>query len=845
MLRSVIGQIGHLLVIISFISALISAIGYYFSVTEKNLEGSWKRFARTSFYVHAFSVIASVIVLFIIIYNHYYEYHYAWNHSSNNLPTQYMISCFWEGQEGSFLLWIFWHSILGIIFINVNKTWEGPAMTIFMAVQTFLATMILGLVIPWVDIKIGTSPFILLKDVMGDLPIFQMNPDFIPEDGTGLNPLLQNYWMVIHPPTTFLGFALTLVPFSYLLAGLWQKKYSEWIRPALPWALVGAMVLGTGILMGGYWAYETLNFGGYWNWDPVENAVYIPWLILVAAIHLLIAYKTSGSGLKAAMILIISTFILILYSNYLVKSGVLEDTSVHSFTDMGMSGQLLIYLLFFTAMSIYLLAKNWKHIPTSEKEVSTYSREFWVFIGATTLGLTAFQVFVTTSIPVFNAIIGLFGIDSDIAPPADPVSHYSKIQIWFAATIAILSAVGQFFWWKKIDRKTLLQSLSMPAIVAMLATSLILILVEIHEVSYIVLLVCSIFSIAANSKILWSLRNTNVKLVGGSIAHIGLAMMLIGILFSSGYSDVISLNNTGMLYSKSFSESMNRENILLWRDSGQKMKDYEVVYRGPRVETRKEGILINKDYTKATSDPNGVILLRDLKYNNEIIYQKGDTVDVFGENTYFEVQYLKDGEHSFTLFPRAQVNEAMGGLIASPDIRRQWDKDIYTHVSSIINPNEELEWSETKIESMSLNADTFFVNDYVAVLERVERIYEYENETFEQDEAGVKVVVSLLGNGEIYKLEPVFLIKDNLVGRIPDETSALGVRLSIQNIIPEKNEIQFAINTTQKDYIILKAMEKPLINVLWIGSLIVVFGFIIAIYRRYDEFSKMRDKNME
>ena len=134
-------------------------------------------------------------------------------------------------------------------------------------------------------------------------------PDFIPEDGTGLNPLLQNYWMVIHPPMLFLGFALTVVPFSFAVAGMLRGKLKEWIRPALPWAQFATMILGVAILMGAYWAYETLNFGGYWNWDPVENAVYVPWLVMVAAMHTMIAYKNNGSALKVSIILVISTFL--------------------------------------------------------------------------------------------------------------------------------------------------------------------------------------------------------------------------------------------------------------------------------------------------------------------------------------------------------------------------------------------------------------------------------------------------------------------------------------------------------------------------------------------------------
>lgn len=357
MVHTFIGNLGHLFIIVSFVAALVATYAYFQVAHVSQIEApSWRRLARSAFYMHLVAVLGVIGSLFFIIYNHYFEYHYAWDHSSLSLPTHYMISCFWEGQEGSFLLWIFWNAILGIILIHTNKVWEAPVMVVFALVQAFLASMILGVVIPGLDFKIGSSPFILLRDVFPK--DFAANPDFIPQDGNGLNALLQNYWMVIHPPTLFLGFATTLIPFAYCIAGLWTNKFAEWIRPALPWALFSAMVLGVGILMGAYWAYETLNFGGYWNWDPVENAVYVPWLVLIAAIHTMITYKKSGTALRTSVILAIASFILILYATFLTRSGVLGNASVHSFTDLGLSGQLLIYLLSFTVLAIFLVVKS-------------------------------------------------------------------------------------------------------------------------------------------------------------------------------------------------------------------------------------------------------------------------------------------------------------------------------------------------------------------------------------------------------------------------------------------------------------------------------------------------------
>jgi len=250
MLNTFIGDIGHLFVITAFVTSVVAAFAYYKATSTKlsSNKEQWLRNARIAFYTHTVAVIGIVVTLFLIIKNQHYEYHYAWSHSSKHLPAEYMIASFWEGQEGSFMLWMFWQALLGLILIKTNRYWEGPLMTIFSIVQGFLASMILGVVI--FNLKIGSTPFILLRDVM-DAPIFQINPEFIPEDGTGLNPLLQNYWMVIHPPTLFLGFATTLIPFSFCISGLWIKKYHQWIRPALPWAIFSAAVLGLGIMMGG------------------------------------------------------------------------------------------------------------------------------------------------------------------------------------------------------------------------------------------------------------------------------------------------------------------------------------------------------------------------------------------------------------------------------------------------------------------------------------------------------------------------------------------------------------------------------------------------------------------
>lgn len=844
MIHSAIGDFGHLFVIISFVAALISIFNFYKAETSNSLEkkNGWMQNGKFSFLIHGLSVFGVVICLFTIIYNNYFEYFYAWSHSSRALPTEYIISSFWEGQEGSFLLWLFWNVIIGFILLLTNKRWAPSIMLVFSVAQVFLTTMILGVVLG--DVKIGSSPFILLREVI-EAPVFKINPDFVPEDGTGLNELLQNYWMVIHPPVLFLGYATTLIPFAYAIAGLWKKDVKAWVRPALPWALFSAAVLGLGILMGGYWAYETLNFGGYWNWDPVENASLVPWLVLVASIHTMITYKKSETALKASIILVLSVFIMVLYASFLVKSGVLGESSVHSFTDLGLSGQLILWMGSFFLVALVLCISRWKLIPSTEKEVATYSREFWIFMGATLLCLMAFQIIIPTSIPVYNTIIEFFGGFSNLAPPVDQVAFYTKWQIWFAIGLAILSGTGQFFWWQKMERTNVKESLLYPILITLLLSAIVITTVGMTNIVYILVVISGIYTITANGKILFKVLKSNYKLSGGAIAHIGLGMMLIGILFSSGYSSTVSKNTSGLLLTKSteVEEDFNQTNQILFLNDPINMGEYTLTYRGRFYEAIEDGAYVKASYLKDTDFVNVKTLKRDLQKDGKT-FVKGDTMEVYGVNHYYKVDYLQSNGKKFSLFPRAQINPDMGGLISSPDIQRKWDKDLYTHVSSVPDPTQEIEWSEPKQVEVKFG-EKFFLNDYVTVLEKVEKVDEVNGNALKGEDFAVKAQIKIYGEGEDYILNPYYLIRNSMAGRIPDENREIGVKVNIESIQPESNSFTLSVSTTQKDYVILKALYKPLINVLWIGTLVLMLGFTMAIIRRYSEFNKMKTKGLE
>lgn len=830
MVHLVVGNIGHLAVILSFVSSLVAAWSFFRASQEEVGETSWERFGKIAFWVHATSVVSIVVSLFWIIYNHYYEYHYAWEHSSNHLPAQYMISCFWEGQEGSFLLWIFWHMVLGFFILRSPKLWSMPAMAVFMLVQAFLCSMILGVVIG--NVKLGSTPFILLRDYMQDAPVFKLRPDYVPEDGTGLNPLLQNYWMVIHPPTLFLGFALCLVPFSFCIAGLWKGKYKEWMELALPWSHIAALILGLGIMMGAYWAYETLNFGGYWNWDPVENAVYVPWLVLVAAIHAMLIYKHKQASLRTAMLLVIGTFLLILYSTFLTRSGILGNASVHSFTDLGLSGQLLVYLVAFVLLAVALLAWRWKSIPASPKEMSIYSKEFWIFIGITVLCLASFQVLAMTSVPVYNAVLKGLGFESKMAPPADQIQFYGNWQMWFGVAICIFSGIAQHFFWYKMDWNKLKQEMYIPLIITLLLSVLGVTLTDVLNWKYIVLWVAGCFMVVSNLKVLFKLWQPGLKLAGGAIAHIGVGFMLIGVLYSAGYSKVVSQNTTGLVYSKEFTTDMNKENVLLFYKQSLKMGEFDVEYKGARVEAKGYPTYIPKNKLLPTTDLYKKVANEPIVYKEKTYFKKGDTLEVPPENTYYEVEFKTKEGKTFTLYPRAQVNPQMG-LLASPDILKQWNGDVYTHVSSIPDPQEAKEWSEPIDHHIHIG-DTMYLNDYVAIFEKVERLDTIEGINLGEQDVAIQANIQVSTKEGKLLLKPQLIIKDGMLGRVPDELAELGIRVVLVNVFPEKNEFEFSVRTSQKEWVILKALRKPHINILWIGTLLVLIGFGLGIWRRTD-----------
>ncbi|SEN95534.1 cytochrome c-type biogenesis protein CcmF [bacterium A37T11] len=813
------GQLGQFFVVLAFGSALLSFISYFFATKNKD-DFSWQRIARSAFWINLISVVGIGSCLFYIIYSHQFEYYYAWSHSSRALPVYFIISSFWEGQEGSFWLWTFWEAVLGAVLVFKAKTWERPVMVSVMLCQTLLGLMLIGVEV--FGQRIGSSPFILLRNAL-DLkemaPVLFADPTNLSnylnyiQDGEGLNPLLQNYWMVIHPPTLFLGFASMIVPFSFAFAGLWQGRHKEWMKAAMPWALFAAMVLGTGIIMGSFWAYEALNFGGFWAWDPVENASIIPWLTLIGGIHVMLAYRNSGHAYFTAAFLLLLSFVLVVYASYLTRSGVLGDTSVHAFTDLGMSWQLIIFNLIFLGLMIWVLVYSRKEMPISKKDEETYSREFWLFIGALFLVLACLHIIAFTSIPVVNKLFG-----TKIAPPVNIVAHYNQWQSGFAVIITLLTGVTQFLKYKRTDPRKFYASLVVSVIVAAVITAIVAYITgAYHNLVYILLTFAAIFSIVSNARILGDALKGKWKLAGSAVAHIGFGLLLIGGLVAAATNKIVSVNQSGDIPVAGFEDvEKPGDNLFLNEGVPANMGQYRITYVGDSV----------------------------------------SGVDVFYKVNYERLDKSGKVTEKFQLQPKAQQNAKMG-LIGTPSTRHYINRDIYTIITAA-NRIESLAgdghdhadgqeedplkgYEEPVIHEVKVG-DTISYRTGYMLIKGVNKAAKLENIPLGANDVLVGLTVEVHANDEkVYTAEPVLLIKEGRIYDFGKDVAQEGLKLRFSNIMPQKDRLELTVYQKpkpEKKWIVMKAIEFPYINFFWCGTIIMTVGFFMSILRRSKELNK-------
>ncbi len=793
------GVIGHLLVLTAFVACGLAGVAYYRS-TKDQLSTHWRRTARAAWVAMTVGSIVAFAILGYLVVTHQFQYGYVYEHSSRSLPVQYLISSTWAGQEGSFLLWIIMNSFVGLALMRWAKDYEATTMTVVAVCQLFLISMIVGLKIG--AVPIGASPFTLLADKFPDAPMLKAG--LVPADGSGLNDLLQNYWMVIHPPTLFAGFAAMIVPFAFAVSAMWKKRYTDWVKPALPWALGAVVILGIGITMGGYWAYVTLSFGGYWAWDPVENSSLVPWIIGIAAVHTMIIQKRSGTSQKAAIFLSILAYMFVVYSTFLTRSGILGDVSVHSFVDLGLYNQLLLWILTMGVMGFGLFAYRWKELPKPRQEPSLLSRESMIFIGAMLLCAIAAVVILGTSAPILGNVFR----DN---PSTVPISFYNKWSLPLSIGFVFLAGLGQLFWWNKMSVESANKVLVKPVVLAVVSTVLVLMLTPFVERSaqvvaqspalsmvqaglfdglgsfwqtygfgllMLMLVFVAFFALYGNGMVMWRIGRGNPRLAGGAVAHVGFAILVLGIVASSGFSRSISADPTS---------GTGRSNFVVNLGQTARVAGYEMTYVG--TETNEEGRPV---YLLDVKDPSG---------------------------------------DSYRLKP-VVYHSTSEQWIQHPDLRLGVKQDLFVAVS----PAAMFDEGDGANQVQLGKNDSTVVGDYMVYFSGFDLASDDQHSETQEIVVGASLQITNLATKEVRSVKPLYIVDpDRSVRFEPARIEDWDVGFTFIGMNVDTGAVQLEVEgvaSAPEDWLVVQAYEKPLINLVWIGIIILSLGFVMAMYRR-------------
>jgi len=799
-------MVGSIFLSVALVFSLIAMVMYY--LTFKGYKNTLN-FARYSYHGMAIFVIAASAYLWYAILTHQYQYHYIFSYSNNSLSTGLLFSSFWGGQEGSFMLWLLLTSIIGIILQSYSSK-RGDLEPRVMAVFTLATTFLLVMVSPWfknpfeyiwmtpvfIEVKninpqYFSLPFLqnfIFTDQQSNTTFIQMSSQlhamlaqagvhvnqFI-TDGKGLNPQLLNYWMQIHPPMLFTGFSMATVPFAFAMAALMKNEYRDWVNQSLPWVLAGTGILGLGIMMGGYWAYEMLGWGGYWAWDPVENSSLIPWLIGVASIHTMLVQKRSlkttdgvGRYAKTNLILSILTYILVLYSTFLTRSGVLGDASVHSFVNPGM----IVYLFLVVFIGTFILlgfgtvAFRWKNLEDKNlHEESILSRELSLFTAAVILCASALIVLVGTSSPLFGQSVDTF--------------FYNEMHIPIAIIIGLLNGLSLLIKWRSTETKDLLKDSALSVIASIVLTALIVVFGGLHNLMMILLTLSTAFALLVNAQIAIKIIRSNLKNLGGYVAHIGISLFILGVVGSSVYSKQL--------------------NVDLVKDKPIKAFGYEMTFTGyePIENNTKFAFNIN----------------------------------------------MKQGNKTFNVAPIMYISDYNNSLMREPAILNRLSEDVYVaplgfdegtaQQSNANGENLKLEkGKEINVQGAKLSFDKFDISS-----ETMKAMQ--EGKDFQM---GAVLTIETDGKKEEFELLRKSIGGDVQYTDYTSKESGLKIQLlnltaqMIEvSVTSTKNQQQPIMQKPKQEVLSVTASIKPYISLVWIGVIVMFLGFFVAVTRRLKE----------
>jgi len=412
------------------------ATGRRGAIAPERLAETARRAGIASFFATACAAFALVWAAF----TNDFSVAYIAEHSNRALPWAYKFAALWSGQEGSLLLWAFLLSAYGFVLrarhkVDVKLT--AYASTILAAIQVFFLLLV----------NVAATPFSL---VPGGLA---------PQDGNGLNPLLQYPEMVIHPPMLYLGYVGFAVPFAFALGALMMRYPGEkWIHITRRWTMVTWLFLTVGIFLGMHWAYNVLGWGGYWGWDPVENASLMPWLTGTAFLHSVMMQEKRGMMKSWNVWLIFSTFMLSILGTLLTRSGLVS--SVHAFAQSPIGNWFWIFLVFILAVCTFTYIYNRDHLATEHKLESLVSRESSFLFNNLVLLAACFTVLWGTFFPVLSEFVQ--GNKVTVSAP-----FYNRVAVPIGVFLLFLTGIGPLLAWRSTSMKSIRRNFILPGIVAL------------------------------------------------------------------------------------------------------------------------------------------------------------------------------------------------------------------------------------------------------------------------------------------------------------------------------------------------------------------------------------------
>ena len=379
-------------------------------------------------------VVLASLGLWTALLTHDFSIRYVASYTSANLPKVYTIAAFWGGQSGSLLFWALILSIFSAIALWTNRTRNRELMPYVTGTLALILVFFLAM------ICLGSNPFERL--------------DFIPLDGRGLNPQLQNPGMAIHPPNLYLGYVGTSIPFAFAIAALLTRRLdSEWLAAVRRWALLSWFFNTMGIVLGMWWAYVELGWGGYWAWDPVENASLLPWLVNTAFLHSIMVQEKRGMLRKWNVTLVVSAFLLSIFGTFITRSGVIS--SVHSFAQSPVGKWFAGFLILAIVVTAYLVSTRLQDLKSTAVLESMVSREAAFLYNNLVLVGIAFSVLWGTLFPIISEAVR--GNKITVGPP-----FFNTVNIPLGLLLLLLTGIGPLIAWRRASVANLKRQFLIP-----------------------------------------------------------------------------------------------------------------------------------------------------------------------------------------------------------------------------------------------------------------------------------------------------------------------------------------------------------------------------------------------